>query len=50
MRRAKHVTDLVRRDRLVAVFGHPSKVAVVLEGHAVDDYFRAEFMHLPDSR
>ena len=37
--RAEHVPDLVRRDRLVTVFGHPSKVAVILDGHALDDKF-----------
>ena len=39
VRRAKHVPDLVRRDRLVTVFGHPSKVAVILDGRALDDKF-----------
>ena len=35
--RTEHVPDLVRRDRLVTVFGHPSKVAVILDGHALND-------------
>lgn len=37
VRCAKHVPDLVRRNRLVTVFGHPSEVAVILDGHPLDD-------------
>ena len=33
VRRAEHVPDLVRRDRLVTVLGDPPEVAVVLDGH-----------------
>ena len=33
VRRAEHVPDLVRRDRLVTVLGDPPEVAVVLKGH-----------------
>ena len=33
VRRAEHVPDLVRRDRLVTVLGDPPEVAVVLDEH-----------------